>query len=176
MYVGGWVGRGPPLITSSRGGRHSERDACPGRVSAWGALPDRFRVSELGLPRLCRFRCVPVIFLITPFSVESIRAQTRVHCSPDSSLLVENSAHTVHADGARAPTRSGTAVRYAQLADRPAGLASRGEGAGGGGQARPPLLLPPASPQSTVGTTPGDPSLHCRGSVGAAVCSVLHTE
>ena len=28
-----------------------------------------------------------------------------------------------------------------------------------------------ATPQSPVGTTPGDPSLHCRGSVGAAVCS-----
>ena len=44
---------------------------------------------------------------------------------------------------------------------------------GGGGEAWPPLLLPPATPQSPVGTTPGDPSLHCRGSVGAAVCSAL---
>ena len=33
----------------------SSRDACPGRVSAWGALPDRFRVSELGLPRCVGF-------------------------------------------------------------------------------------------------------------------------
>ena len=39
----------------SRGGRHSERDACPGRVSAWGALLDRFRVSELGLLRRVGF-------------------------------------------------------------------------------------------------------------------------
>ena len=38
----------------------------PGARKRLGALPDRFRVSELGLPRLCRFRCVPVIFLITP--------------------------------------------------------------------------------------------------------------
>ena len=50
----------------SRGGRHSERDACPGRVSAWGALPDRCRVSELGLPRCVGFVVsLPVIFLIT---------------------------------------------------------------------------------------------------------------
>ena len=41
----------------SRGGRHLERDACPGRVSAWGAsrFGFVFRVSGLGLSPLCRF-------------------------------------------------------------------------------------------------------------------------
>ena len=43
------------LGARSRGGRHSERDACPGRVSAWGLSRIGFVSLNLELPRRVGF-------------------------------------------------------------------------------------------------------------------------